>query len=174
MPSCKSGVFPRIIMPIFFFLFAVLLALPVLWPQVDLFASGLFYREGQGFFLADNAILVALHWLAYDGARILGLGFAVLAAGAYAQQRHKGGDALFFLDAKAWLFLLLALVIGPGLVANVGLKDHWGRARPREVTEFGGNAVFSPALVPHFENAHANGSFVAGDAAFGFFITALA
>ena len=78
------------------------------------------------------------------------------------------------LESKAWLFLLLALLIGPGLVANVGFKDHWGRARPREVTEFGGSAYFTPALAPQFQNTRSNGSFVSGDGAFGFFLTAFA
>jgi len=36
------------------------------------------------------------------------------------------------------LYLVLVLIIGPGLVANAILKDHWGRPRPREATELGG------------------------------------
>ena len=41
------------------------------------------------------------------------------------------------------------------------------------MTEFGGRAAFSPALIPQ-ATAHRNGSFVAGDAAFGFYLTAFA
>ena len=156
-------------MPLFLALFALALALPVLWPQIDLFTSGLFYHEGQGFFLADNPILLTLHWLASPGAIFLGLGFAVLALITWKRRAPLGS-----LDAKAWLFLLLALIIAPGLVANVGFKDHWGRERPRDIVEFGGTKTFSPALTPHFENAHSNGSFVAGDGAFGFFLPAFA
>ncbi len=156
-------------MPIFFIVFAVLLAIPVFWPQVDLLVSGLFYSKEQGFFLADNTCLNAIHWFAFDGARALGAAFALGAIVAWF--RRKAG---FVLDAKAWLFLLLALVIGPGLVANLGLKDHWGRSRPREVTEFGGVESFSPALVPQFQKARSNGSFVAGDTAFGFFLPSFA
>lgn len=37
-------------MPVFFTFFAILLALPVLFPQTDLFLSGLFFRAGEGFF----------------------------------------------------------------------------------------------------------------------------
>lgn len=36
------------------------------------------------------------------------------------------------------LFLLLAMALGPGLIANAVLKDHWGRPRPRETRELGG------------------------------------
>jgi lipid A 4'-phosphatase len=148
--------------------FAVVLFVPVLWPRFDLVVSGLFYRSGQGFFLAENPLLVALHEVAYYGARVLGAAFALLALAAVAFRSR------FLPSSKASLFLLLALIIGPGLIANAGLKDHWGRARPREVMEFGGTAPFSPALVPHFERAHSNGSFVSGDGAFGFFLPAFA
>jgi len=154
---------------IFFFLFAGLLILPVVSPSIDLLASGLFYHSGQGFFLADNPVFTSFHWLAYYGARGLGVAFAILALGAW-----RGRKSFCTIDAKGWFFLLLALLIGPVLIANVGLKDHWGRARPREIVEFGGASAFTPALEAHFERAHDNGSFVAGDAAFGFFLTAFA
>jgi lipid A 4'-phosphatase len=150
-------------------LFGVLLVLPLVWSHVDLFASGLFYSPVHGFYLSNNLFLVALHWLAYYGARVLGAAFVGLAIFAFLRRRPVAG-----IDTKAWIFLLLALLIGPGLVANVGLKDHWGRARPREVIEFGGSASFTPALIPQFQNAHENGSFVAGDGAFGFFLPAFA
>jgi lipid A 4'-phosphatase len=156
-------------MAIFFVLLVVLLALPVAWPDVDLLASGLFYHDGQGFFWANNACLVALHDLAYVGARVLGAAFVVGLVTALVRRKSISG-----IDAKAWLFLLLALLIGPGLVANAGFKDHWGRARPREVVEFGGKETFSPALAPQFQKARSNGSFVSGDGAFGFFLPAFA
>jgi lipid A 4'-phosphatase len=155
-------------MPVFFLLFALLLVLPVVWPRIDLIASGFFYRAHEGFFLADNPVFTALHWLAYYGARGLGVAFAVLALAAWVRRKPMGG-----VDAKAWTFLLLALLIGPALIANAGFKDHWGRARPREVTEFDGAAPFSPALVPQ-PGARRNGSFVSGDGAFGFFLPAFA
>jgi lipid A 4'-phosphatase len=155
-------------MPLFFALFAVLLALPLAWPEADILVSGIFYRAGEGFFFGNNAGFSTLHFLAYDGARILGAAFAVLALVCLARR-----TALLF-PAKAWAFLLLALLIGPGLVANVGFKDHWGRARPREIVAFGGTQAFSPPLSPHFENARANGSFVSGDGAFGFFLPSFA
>ena len=41
------------------------------------------------------------------------------------------------------------------------------------MTQFGGTATFSPALVPQPE-AHRNGSFVAGDPCLGFMLTGFA
>ena len=154
---------------VFILIFIFLLAVPVAWPGIDVCVSGLFYRAGTGFYLANNPVFVALHDMAYYGARALGAGFAFLAL--YAFLRHS---EFLRVDGKGWLFLLLALLIGPGLVANVGFKDHWGRARPREVIELGGTGSFTPFYQPRFQAAHANGSFVSGDGAFGFFLPAFA
>ncbi|MFA5041519.1 MAG: phosphatase PAP2 family protein, partial [Bdellovibrionales bacterium] len=148
--------------------FAIILALPALWPQVDLFLSGQFYNAEKGFFLSNNFVVGTLHFVAYYGARGLGVVFLIFSLVAFVRHRN------ILLDAKAWLFMLLALLIGPGLVANVGFKDHWGRERPREIVEFGGNKKFSPALTPRFDNSRSNGSFVSGDGAFGFFLPAFA
>jgi lipid A 4'-phosphatase len=152
----------------FYLIFAILLALPVAWPQMDLYLSSLFYEAGQGFSFAQHPAFQTIHFSANLGARVLGVAFAVLALASWG--RHKK----ILLDGKAWLFLLVALVIGPGLVANAAFKDHWGRSRPREIVEFGGKETFSSALTPRFENARSNGSFVCGDGAFGFLLPAAA
>jgi membrane-associated PAP2 superfamily phosphatase len=44
------------------------------------------------------------------------------------------------------LYLFLVLVIGPGLLVNAIFKDHWGRPRPRQTTEFGGQWQFRHIL----------------------------
>jgi len=46
------------------------------------------------------------------------------------------------------LFVLLCVIIGPGLIINVFLKDHWGRPRPRQIVEFGGKLEYQQPLVP--------------------------
>jgi lipid A 4'-phosphatase len=140
----------------------------VIWPHIDLVVSGWFYRPGEGFFLRDAPLFDALHFIAHAGSRILGFAFVLLALLAASQRRP-----VMKLNARAWLFLFLGLLLGAGLVANGIFKDHWGRARPREVTEFGGTVQFSPALIPADQCRH-NCSFVAGDAAFGFFLPAFA
>jgi lipid A 4'-phosphatase len=67
------------------------------------------------------------------------------------------------LTFNRWLFLALCLIIGPLVVTNIGLKDHWGRARPRSVIEFGGAKEFSPPLQPSNQCVR-NCSFVSGEA----------
>ena len=46
------------------------------------------------------------------------------------------------------LFILLCVIIGPGLIVNAILKDHWGRPRPRQIVEFGGRLPYAPPLLP--------------------------
>lgn len=147
----------------FAILYLAVAFLVVLVPQLDIWVAQSFFTPGKGFDLAEFGPFLILHWLASKGSWILAIIFLVLAA--VSSLRHR---QLFSIDRKGWLFLFIALVVGPGLVANVGLKDHWGRARPNQITNFGGTELFSPALVPQIPH-HLNGSFVAGDAAFGFF-----
>lgn len=44
------------------------------------------------------------------------------------------------------LFVFLVIVIGPGLLVNLIIKDHWGRARPVHIQEFGGTYQYTPPL----------------------------
>ena len=42
-------------------------------------------------------------------------------------------------------FVLLALVLGPGLLVNGVFKDHWNRPRPRDLIEFGAQWHYAAA-----------------------------
>lgn len=72
---------------------------------------------------------------------------------------------------RALFYLLMVLLIGPGLLVNTVFKDQWGRARPAQVQEFGGNAQFSPAWLPS-QQCTRNCAFVCGDASVGFYLLA--
>jgi membrane-associated PAP2 superfamily phosphatase len=66
------------------------------------------------------------------------------------------------------LFFLLSLAIGPGLITNTLLKDHWGRPRPLHIREFGGERAYRKIWVKtDFKNGR---SFPSGHAAIGFFL----
>src|SRR5947209_2435522 len=43
------------------------------------------------------------------------------------------------MSGRAALFLVVTLVLGPGLIVNVTMKDYWPRARPIDVPEFAGS-----------------------------------
>ena len=149
-------------------LLAASAALFLLFPGVDLVVSGWFYRPGAGWQLGYARGFTLIH----DGVPYL-LG-AVMAAAAlvFAVNLVRGTDILQ-LRARGIVFVVLALLLGPGLLANVVLKDHWGRARPAHLVEFGGTSAFSPPLLPADACDH-NCAFVAGDAAAGYFLLAFA
>ncbi|MGA8077236.1 MAG: phosphatase PAP2 family protein [Xanthobacteraceae bacterium] len=66
------------------------------------------------------------------------------------------------IEARAALFLIATLALGPGLLTNVILKDHWGRPRPIDVQQFGGEYRFVPWWDPR-GGCPDNCSFVAGE-----------
>ena len=68
------------------------------------------------------------------------------------------------------IYLALVLAMGPGLIANAILKDHWGRPRPRDVIEFGGTHAYER---PWQHDPSSRGkSFPCGHATMGFFFFA--
>jgi lipid A 4'-phosphatase len=144
---------------------AALAAGLVFWmfPGIDLWASGLFWRAGDGFFLRDALPFKLVHGgMPYLTASI-GVALIVFALRAWRQRRNR----------RIALFLMLSLIAGPGLVVNTGLKDNWGRARPSQVSEFGGTKRFTPAPLPA-DQCVKNCSFVAGDPAVGYWFLTLA
>jgi lipid A 4'-phosphatase len=147
---------------------ALALALFLLLPQVDLLASGLFYVPGRGFVLTGWPPVAFLHravpWIAW--------GIVLVVAGA-AAWLFLIGRLLWRLDRRALLFVAFSTALGPGLLANTVLKDHWGRARPVQIEAFGGSRHFTPAPLPAAECAR-NCSFVSGHAALGFSLVAFA
>ncbi|MHB1351103.1 MAG: phosphatase PAP2 family protein [Desulfobulbaceae bacterium] len=81
---------------------------------------------------------------------------------------------LFVTNLKAQkrqaLFLLIMLALGPGLLVNTVLKDHLGRARPRELHEFGGQYPFTQ--IWEQGTSGKNSSFPSGHAAVAFYLMA--
>jgi len=75
----------------------------------------------------------------------------------------------------AWI-LVLSLALGAGLIANVILKDHWGRPRPTQIEEFGGTMSFRPFYMPNFSIStlkESKKSFPSGHATMGFYFLSL-
>lgn len=168
MSDVKAGRTMKYGLPLVIVLLLAVALVSALVPGFDLAASALFYRAGTGFFLANHPLLTFIHYIAIRGAWVLGEIFIILCVLSFFRRKP-----IMHVPAKGWLFLLLALLIGPVLIANLGFKDHWGRARPREIVEFGGNEHFSPALEPQ-EDGDGNASFISGDGAFGFFLPSFA
>jgi lipid A 4'-phosphatase len=142
-------------------------------PGIDLGVSRLFFlpdaNNGAGGFAWSGAPAAELgHWLVQRGSLVLGAGLVLAFLYCAIRLRRLGG-----LGSVQWLFLVLALVVGPGLVVNMLFKDEWGRARPSQIQEFGGTRQFTPPLVLSNQCDH-NCSFVSGDPSVGFVFHAFA
>ncbi|HEX4114188.1 MAG TPA: phosphatase PAP2 family protein [Stellaceae bacterium] len=135
-------------------------------PQLDLSAAALFYRDG--FYLAANPILHIPYRLVFYVTDALAILLPLALIVVLLRQRP-----LFGLDRRAAIFLIVALALGPGLAVNTVLKDHWGRARPSQIVEFGGTKHFTPALQPT-DQCDRNCSFPAGHPAIGFYFLTFA
>ena len=75
------------------------------------------------------------------------------------------------IPGRAVVFLIATMVLAPGLLVNVVLKDHWGRPRPIDVTQFGGPEHFVAWWDPRGDCPN-NCSFVSGDVAGAFWTIA--
>lgn len=139
------------------------------YPEIDPFFSSLFYDMGQGFFLRHHPFLTTI----YHGVRyttvILALSYILLLILHFTRPHLLPA----WLSRARILYLLLALALGPGLVVNTVFKDQWGRARPLQTEQFGGDKHFSPAFILT-DQCEKNCSFVSGHAAVGYYLYAFA
>ena len=60
--------------------------------------------------------------------------------------RRAGARVFWAPTGLGVIFLIATLAIGPGLIVNLGLKDHAHRPRPVHVVEFGGTDEFRPGI----------------------------
>jgi lipid A 4'-phosphatase len=145
----------------------------IIFPGIDLFVSRQFFMSdvtdrSANFVLASEPVSIFAHEVVMRSFQALAL--ALVGGFLYCAIRLR---RLCGLGTLQWLFLALALALGPGLVANVLFKETWDRARPFQVEEFGGWLEFTPPLVLS-DQCHHNCSFVSGDAAAGFFLHSFA
>lgn len=134
--------------------FVIATAAFLVFPGLDLATSGLFFVPGQGFPLDGRPAIEAVRFFIWDTSD----GMAAVAFIGSVWALWKKSDSL-----RTWGTIFLLYFIGPFLLVNVGLKSHWGRARPADVTEFGGTHAFTPFWQPANE-CMLNCSFVSGEA----------
>jgi lipid A 4'-phosphatase len=149
---------------------SVLGVLLVALPQIDLAVSGLFYSPEQGFYLRQLLIVrffYSLVWWVSAAVLVGTLGYLIASWTIYKNRERV------VRGRRVALYLLLVMAIGPGLLVNAVFKDHWGRARPSQVSEFGGSKQFTRAAIPA-DQCPKNCSFVSGHASVGFYFLALA
>jgi lipid A 4'-phosphatase len=127
------------------------------YPQLDLKLAALFYDPSTNGFIAVG------DWVIYvrDAATLLitllvaPALFAIVGKLIMPQRR-------MLIPGRAALFLSVSLVVGPFLVTNVILKDHWARMRPADMVQFGGNEQITAWWDPTGPCPD-NCSFIAGE-----------
>ncbi|MDJ0951773.1 MAG: phosphatase PAP2 family protein [Alphaproteobacteria bacterium] len=149
---------------------AVLVAAAVLvhFDGIDKTIAGLFYVPGEGYparfgseyHVGIRRVVRLLGW---------GAGMALLFALIW---RVFLGRRLWDVSRQTVLYLCLVISLGPGLLVNGILKEYWGRARPSQIVEFGGDKSYTPPFVIT-DQCETNCSFVSGDASIGFVFIAL-
>lgn len=99
-----------------------------------------------------------------------GVAFPVIAAagGAIAALAGSLRSARWARRRRHAVAVLLAFALGPGLLVNMILKDHWGRPRPSQVREFGGREEYRPALQPGRRAPGRGKSFPCGHSSAGY------
>ncbi|MDP2737312.1 MAG: phosphatase PAP2 family protein [Pseudorhodobacter sp.] len=138
---------------------AVLLVFGI-WPWLDLWATGFFYDPERGFPLAQMPLLQELRQQIWN----LSLLPFALALPAVLLGLVLRRASILWVATRVWGFVAALYLLGPGLLVNALLKEHWGRARPADIVEFGGSAQFTPAWLPT-NQCVSNCSFVSGEGA---------
>jgi lipid A 4'-phosphatase len=135
-----------------------------LFPNLDLATAHFFYDRGG--FLGANALDKAARWFFRVPPYVLMIGLAGLWA-----LRRLGAEVPYAPTGRAVVFVVASMAIGPGLIVNLGMKDHLHRPRPVHVQAFGGEAPFKPWY--EFDGACVkNCGFASGEAAQGFWMVA--
>lgn len=142
-----------------FLMIALCVAL-YLYPQTDIAVTSLFYTEGEGF-LRHGAIWERVLYKSVPVVLVVTYVGGLL---LWVYNRVRG-EYLLAWSGRKLLYLLLVGALGSGLIVNATLKEHWGRARPAQTVQFGGDKTFTPPFVfsdqhgKSFSSGHTSGAF---------------
>ena len=141
-----------------------------LYPELDLHVARYFHAfedsaHNAFAFRLNPAVMRARNIGVWIGALLVAPAVVALAIKLIMPRRK------LLMSGRAIVFLIATIVLAPGLLANVLLKDHWGRSRPIDVTQFGGSEHFVAWWDPRGD-CPGNCAFVSGDVAGAFWTVA--
>ena len=139
-------------------------ALFILFPDIDIYTSQLFYKEG--FYLKGSLYEIFFYKSVPIVVTTLAVGSISLFLYNYFNKKN-----ILHIDKKTIVYIILVLSLAPGLIVNTTLKEHWGRARPNQIKEFGGDKNFTPAFILSKEEGN---SFSSGHGAAAFSVLGFA
>lgn len=121
-----------------FIIVCLLLNLIFILTNLDLYLQSLFFN-GE-WYLDNHPFAVAM----YKIAPFFSIVVAVTGLFMFIYYKFKKNNPI---KKKIGAFLILSMLLGPGLVVNSLGKGFMGRPRPRNVIEFGGDEKFLPPLI---------------------------
>ncbi|HBG04999.1 MAG: hypothetical protein A2075_19770 [Geobacteraceae bacterium GWC2_58_44] len=125
----------------------------------DLSLARAFHLPGSGWVYAGHDPWRSLYrYGIFPGYSVTILAMILLISGFFSARAYP--------YRKASLFLVLFMLLGPGLVVSKGFKEHWPRPRPAQLQVFGGDSEFHQ--IWERGEAGSGASFPSGHAAFGF------
>jgi lipid A 4'-phosphatase len=129
-----------------------------MFPKLDLdLVRPFFDPAAGGFWISFNPVFNGLRDLSRLIVTIVAAPAVLAIVGKLILPRRP-----MLVPGRAAVLMTATLALGPGLVTNLILKNHWGRPRPIDVTAFAGDQQFVPWWDPRgacLENC----SFVAGE-----------
>lgn len=145
-------------------LIAVLLVFGAYWlvvfnPNIDIEVSRYFQFGEQSFVLRDDRVISLMRRMMMNGFAVYYV--CVVVCGVLAWRRSM---PVLRMQWHKWMFTGVCGLVGPTLLVNVILKAHWGRARPVQTLDLGGNLEFSQFWI-WSDQCPANCSFVSGEVA---------
>ncbi|WP_228148169.1 MULTISPECIES: phosphatase PAP2 family protein [Stappiaceae] len=139
-----------------------------IFPGADIWSTGLFYSEVFGFWAKNMAFLRDVRYLGIFLVQVVATTcVAVFVLKLLIPDRPP------LMPLRQPLFLLSTLVLGPGVLVNLILKDNWGRPRPQHVAEFGGDLPYQ-TVWKVTDYCDRNCSFVSGEASSAIWLTSVA
>jgi len=129
--------------------------------DVDIAIERAFYQSPDGWVFKDAEPWRFLYRFGIIPAWIIVAGSVVALAVSKRLRRSDG-------YGRTVVYFLLVMAVGPGLIVNTALKQHWGRPRPREIAEFGGTRQHLEAWEKGITGE--GNSFPSGHAAMAFYL----
>ena len=139
----------------------------IVWPELDIHIASVFYDPQTKEFIGQGVLLLRVTYIVFAYLHIPIL-IVLLACIVFFHIRRKSKCRI------CTIYLLCCLLAGPGILVNLFLKDNGtGRARPFQVSVFGGEGKFTEPFV-YSGACSQNCSFTSGHAAMGYVFIALA
>ena len=143
-----------------------------LYPHLDIDISAFFFDPVTKAFPVGRPTGGSVSWPAFARELAMWVVTALAApAGVALLIKMIRPSLRLLIPARAAVLLVTTLLLAPGLLTNVVLKEHLGRPRPIHVREFAGEEAFVAWWDPRGGCLH-NCSFVAGEGSGAFWTLA--